>query len=253
MPEKVSPDWISQVCSNRSFQTVLLFLLFHIIIGKIHSLRLPRFQFFCFLCQISTTQKYSGHRTCLRTFQHMKRVTSYHVYTRIILLYEYRHHVSRLFTITLLSTLAQTNQPPRGVLLCTSKTTIYPQWIISNLNWCNTVNSVTLYFNMCFSRRDILFENCVTIQRFIRLSRQHVECKLMKRPRIDLSICHANFCVHFCLQESWRALIFHASCACGCHVYTSYMFVTVSHILFSTHMDVSMSAPPRCHKRCQLV
>ena len=29
---------------------------------------------------------------------------------------------------------------------------------------------------------------CMTILRFIRLSRQHVECKLMKPPRIDLSV-----------------------------------------------------------------
>ena len=148
--------------------------------------------FFCFLCQISTTQKYSGHRTCLRTFQHMKRVTSDYVDTHIVLLYEYRHHVIRLFTITPLSTLAQTNQPPRGVLLCKSKITRYPSMNYSNVNWCNTVNFITLCFNMCFSRRDILFENCVTILRFIRLSRQHVECKLMKQPRIELSICYGS-------------------------------------------------------------
>ena len=79
------------------------------------------------------------------------------------------------------------------VYCCAHQKRLYtPQRIISNLNWCNTANSVTLYFNMCFSRRDILFENCVTIMRFIRISRQHVECKLMKRPRIDLSICHGS-------------------------------------------------------------
>ena len=51
---------------------------------------------------------------------------------------------------------------------------------------------------------------------------------------VDLVRFTRIFASTFCILEIWRTPIFHASCACGWHDYTSYMFVNVRHIFLSS-------------------